>query len=132
MWVAYARTVLAQHLAGRRDGDLDPTVVAGFEAYLDEWDHTAAAGDGEFLWSVDVDADQARYLAHAFFNVASGLATEAEARGFPISPSEGDEFYRALVTSLLDTMTTEGGPVAAFAEDLRDRWPGLKDDPDPR
>ena len=57
------------------------------------------------------------------------MIDDAAARGFPISPPEGDEFYRALVLAILDGLFDAGGAHAEFAEHLRESWPGLKDDP---
>ncbi|MEZ5141135.1 MAG: hypothetical protein R2726_01250 [Acidimicrobiales bacterium] len=127
MWVAYARTVLAQATARPGEHGIAPELIEGFEQYLDEWD-TAATGTHEVIWEVDLDPEQVRYLAHAFHRLALGLAEEAERRGYPISPPEGDEFYRCLVNGFLDALELESEPMREFAEELRTTWPGIKDD----
>ena len=126
IWVAYARTVLGQAMAGRSPARVDPDIVEGFESFLDGWERLAAASP-EFTWTIDLDPDQARFLTHAFFQLVSGLDREASQRGYPISPPEGEAFYFALVGSLLDALINEGDELAAFAIDLRDQWPGWKD-----
>jgi hypothetical protein len=129
MWVAYARTVLAQAIS-RHDADLGRIpleALDGFERFLDTWDDLADR-DTEFLWIADVDPEQIEYLAHTWFGLARALANQAERRGFPVSPPEGDEFYQALLHALLDGLAQEGRSLAEFAEQLRDEWPGLKED----
>lgn len=127
MWVAYSRTVLAQSIARPGEHEIPAELVEGFEAYLDRWESLAAAAD-ELVWEEDLDPELVRYLAHAFHRIATGLATEAERRGYPISPPEGDEFYRALVTGFLDALEAESDTMREFAEELRATWPGLKDE----
>jgi hypothetical protein len=58
------------------------------------------------------------------------LAGEAADRGFPIAPSEGAEFYWALVDTMLTALAAAGGRHAAVADDLGSRWPGRKVDGD--
>jgi hypothetical protein len=127
LWVAYARTVLAQSVARPGEHQVPAELVEGFETYLDRWESLAGASD-ELVWEEDLDAEQVRYLAHSFHRIASGLADEAERRGYPISPPEGDEFYRALVAGFLDALDAESDTMREFAEELRATWPGLKDD----
>lgn len=124
-WVAYARTVVDEATSGRHpELTLEPEVAAAFRGFLDEWQAAAEAG-GEFLWATEVDPEQVEFLAHAFHHVAVALANAAERRGFPLAPSEGDEFYLALVTAFLDALGREGGARSEFAEELASTWPGL-------
>jgi hypothetical protein len=128
LWIAYARTVLGQLQAGTSPGGpipLEPAVVDAFEQFLDDWDRTARRGP-EFVWIAEVDPEQIEFLAYAFHNVATRLAAAAETRGYPLAPPEGEEFYLALVTSFLDALEQEGKVTAAFAEEIRGTWPGLK------
>ena len=129
MWVAYARTVLAQAIAhpGQRAAGIPPAALQNFEAFLDEWD-TIASRDMEFCWSTEIEAERVEYLAHTWFGIAAELSNEAEKRGFPMSPPEGEEFYQALVTAILTALEHEGRSTTEFAEQLRDEWPGLKTD----
>ena len=127
LWVAYARTVLGQATVRPGEHAVPDELIEGFEAYLDEWE-LAAAGGSEVVWEHDLDPEHVRYLAHAFHRIAVGLAAEAERRGYPISPPEGDEFYQALVSALLDALERDSEPMREFAADLRTTWPGLKPD----
>ena len=129
IWVAYARTVLAQAIAhpGQRGATLPDEAIAGFEAFLDEWDDLAK-GDTDFIWVAEVEAERVEFLAHAWFGLAAQLAGEAQGRGFPLSPPEGEEFYQSLVAALLDALAYEGRSMMEFSEQLRDEWPGLKPD----
>ena len=88
----------------------------------------AADGGAEVVWEHELDPEQVRYLAHAFHRIAVGLAAEAERRGFPIAPPEGDEFYQCLVLALLDALERDSEPMREFAVELRTTWPGLKAD----
>jgi hypothetical protein len=134
LWLAYARVVL-DRLEAKLAGDEPPALPGGvptvppdlvdtFSHFLDEWE-AAARGD-TFTWSDEVDPEQARYLAHFYFALVSLLADEAQARGFPVAPPEGDEFYLALVSAFLDALAQEGGDNTAFVDELRVAWPGLK------
>lgn len=128
IWVAYARTVLAQALAHPGShAPLAAEAIDAFEDFLDLWDD-AARDTTEFVWSTEVDPERVEYLAHVWFRLAAELADEAEARGFPLSPPEGDEFYQALVSAVLDALAHEGRSTFEFAEQLREEWPGLKAD----
>ena len=128
LWVAYARTVLGQALAASRErpASLTPDVVESFESFLDQWDDLAATG-AEFVWEADLDTELIEHLAHVWFTLAAQLADQAEQRGFPLAPPEGDEFYQALVAGLLDGLAHEGRSLQEFAEQLKDAWPGLKE-----
>lgn len=127
LWVAYARTVLGQATVRPGEHAVPDELIEGFEAFLDEWDR-AADGGAEVVWEHELDPEQVRYLAHAFHRIAVGLAAEAERRGFPIAPPEGDEFYQCLVLALLDALERDSEPMREFAVELRTTWPGLKAD----
>src|SRR5512144_1316470 len=103
LWIAYARTVVAQIMTHPADADvaLDPDVVEAFDRYLDEWEDLAARAT-VFLWSTEVEPERVEFLGRAFFSIAASLARAAEERGYPISPPEGEEFYQALVKAFLD------------------------------
>jgi hypothetical protein len=127
MWIAYARTVIGQHLAhpGHLGVTLSPDVVEMFEEYLDDWEAVAENG-AEFIWVTEVEPEKVEFLGRAFLTIAEALAKAAEERGYPISPPEGDEFYQALVKGFLDALAHEGRSRLEFSEYLRDDWPGLK------
>ncbi len=129
MWIAYARTVIAQVLAhpDMLGTPLAPDVVEMFESYLVEWDAVAAESP-EFLWVTEVEPERVEFLGKAFFSIAESLARAAEVRGYPISPPEGEPFYQALVQGFLDALAHEGRSRLEFSEQLRDQWPGLKPD----
>ena len=126
VWIAYARTVLAQAMTGQAPGGvhLDPDVVEAFEGFLEEWEQEAKGG-GPFLWVGEIDPERVEFLAHAFSNVATALAADADERGFPVGPPEGEDFYQAVVIGFLDALSLEGGAIGAYAVELRANWPGL-------
>ena len=116
--------------AGGRVGNkavaLPPDVFESFRTYLGEWRKAADEGD-VFRWSGDVDVDVLEYLLHALYNLTAALVERAEQRGYRVVPDEGRAFFRALVVALLDALSVEGPEAAtAFAEELRQFWPGLE------
>jgi GT2 family glycosyltransferase len=129
IWIAYARTVVAQMIAHPDQGDvvLDPDAVEAFDRYLDEWDDVAST-QPTFVWVTEVEPERVEFLGQAFFSIATSLARAAERRGYPISPPEGEEFYQALVKAFLDALAAEGRSRLELSEQLRDDWPGLKPD----
>jgi hypothetical protein len=126
-WVAYAREVLATLGSSNPgpQGSLDASVLDAFQGLLTEW-HDTAKGSSEFVWIADLDPEQTEFLTHAFHNVAVGLAATAEARGHPAAPPESESFYQALVDSVLWALQSQDGVSAAFAEEMRASWPGLR------
>lgn len=126
MWVAYARTVLAQALSQADAPPIGDEVVRNFEWYLDAWDDAAARQD-EVVWVGEIAAEQLEFLAHAFYRLTAVLAEEADQRGYPISPPEGEEFYQALVRAIIEALEHEDDARAAFSEQLRADWPGYKE-----
>jgi hypothetical protein len=130
IWIAYARTVIGQALVhpDQLGVHLDPDVIEAFDAYLAEWDELAIASPDEFLWATEVEPERVEFLGQAFLAVAESLSRAAEERGYPISPTEGEEFYQALVKGFLDALAQEGRARLEFSEQVRDRWPGLKPD----
>jgi hypothetical protein len=127
LWIAYARTVISRSLV-RPDElglALPPDVVEVFESYLDTWEDVAAR-EPTFEWEAEVPTDQITALGSTWFLIASHLADVAQQRGYPISPPEGEEFYRALFGAFLAGLDDEGGTYAALADQLRTEWPGLK------
>jgi len=127
LWVAYARTVLSRSLVRPEDVGvaLSPEMVELLESYLDAWEAAAGAGP-TFEWETEASADEIIGLGSTWFLIASRLAEVAEQRGYPISPPEGEEFYRAVIIAFLDALDREGGTYAAMAAELRTEWPGLK------
>ena len=127
MWIAYARTVLTQATAHRAAiPALDAALIEEFEHYLDEWE-AIATSEPEFIWRTDTDPERLEYLAHSFLQLVEVLDQRANERGYPISPPEGEEFYQALVSSLIAALAAEPDSSGPFSEQLRERWPGLKE-----
>jgi hypothetical protein len=125
-WVGYARKALDDVLSepGGEGVWLPDDTVETFRKYLTTWEDEAATGD-PFRWEAEIAADEAEYLSHAFFRVASHLAARADERGYTMAPPEGDEFYQALVESFLAALDSEGNSSQEFSEHLRSFWPGL-------
>jgi hypothetical protein len=128
-WVGYAREALAEVLGdpGTDDIWIPQDTVTTFEHYLDEWE-AAATGVEEMQWEHEIPADEAEYLSHAFFRIASNLAARAEQRGHAAAPPAAEEFYRCLVTGFLGALEAEGRGSQEFSEHLRSFWPGMEDD----
>lgn len=116
-FVDYASSVLDRDVA-----ELPADVVHPFRRYLAEWRNLASVGTA-FEWDTEVPAETAEYLVLAFYRMAKRLA-EAAATAGPAAPPAADEFYRLLVTALLDGLVAEGHASAEFAEHLRSFWPG--------
>jgi hypothetical protein len=126
-WVSYARKAL-DDVVGEPGSDgvwIPDDTVATFTAYLDQWE-AAAQGVDEFQWASDIPADEAEYLSHAFFRIASNLANRADERGYTMAPPESEAFYRTLVSAFLAALDAEGQSSQEFSEHLRSFWPGLE------
>jgi hypothetical protein len=124
-WLGYAREVLTS-LRPPGGIEISSDLRESFVGYLTQWEKVAAAGD-EFRWETDVAPEIVEYLVHGFYQVATQLADEAEARGSRLMPEEGDAFYAALVRGVLDALADESAPTAEFAAYLRSFWPGFPD-----
>lgn len=124
MWIAYARTVLARSVSG--EGTSIPEhVVLTFEEHLNAWED--ASQGTTMTWSGRVDPALLQSLAVAFREVVGDLAEQAEKRGYPISPPEGEAFYQALVASLIEALERDGAGASPLSDQLRSGWPGLKE-----
>lgn len=126
LWIAYARTVLAELVThrGRPEVDIDLLVIERFESYLDQWEEVAVSSS-RFDWTAEVDPDDALALASTWFDLAQRLAVEADVRGFPLSPPEGEAFYQALVTAFLESLLADADADPELAAKLRRLWPGI-------
>lgn len=124
VWVAYAQEVLAT--PGEHDVlHVDAVALEAFNRYLSEWAMLARVAD-PFLWVGEVDPERLEYLAHSFARIVEHLAALADHRGLAGAPAEGEEFYQALVASIIGALRSEQGSASTFSEQLRDRWPGLR------
>jgi hypothetical protein len=125
-WVRYARAVLAG--ATNHDEPLpgvEPDSVEEFSAYLDTWEAEAAGGD-PFIWAGELEPERLEYLTHCFLRIVDHLSASASARGSVEAPLEGEAFYQALVSGIINALAAEGDSAGAYSEDLRSRWPGLR------
>ena len=109
MWLAYARTVLAQCIThpGMYGTSLLPDQIAAFESYLDEWD-LIANRDMTFRWSTDVDPDKVKQLADMWMQLTEGMGVAAAKRGFELQPPEGKVFNDTLIVAVLEALASEG------------------------
>ena len=126
MWTAYARTVLAQEL-GKRVPILAPKVIEEFEGLLDEWDAVASRST-DFRWEGEFDTGHARKLAEQYYKLARDLDARTQARGYSISPQDGEPFYQHLIQAIVNAFEHERDDLQSFAEHLRTDWPGFEDD----
>lgn len=127
-WVTYARTVVddLQDTAEDFPTPVPADTLAVFAGFLDEWEAEARRCD-TFRWSADVEPEAVEYFVHAWFTIAQRLAASAERRGIVLAPEEGEAFYQALVTAVLDALAAEGHGPAQFSDHVRSFWPGLED-----
>jgi len=123
MWIPYARTVLARSVGGEGP-PIPEDVVLAFEEHLNAWED--AAQGSTLIWSGRIEPEVLRSLALAFRDIAGDLAAQAERRGYPISPPEGEAFYQALVKAVVDALEEEDGATKDLSDRLRSEWPGLK------
>jgi len=123
-WVRYARRVLDRPDDGVVP-TVDPATVDEFRGYLDTWEAHAVGGD-PFLWIGEVEPERLEFLAHGFARIVEHLVHLADHRGVADAPADGDEFYQALVFSIIDALDRHGASTHEFSEQLRDRWPGIR------
>ena len=124
MWIPYARTVLARSVGGEGP-PIPEDVVLAFEEHLNTWEE--AAQGTTLVWSGRIDPRVLQSLALAFRDIADDLAAQAEQRGYPISPPEGELFYQALVKAVVEALEHEDGAAKGLSDRLRSDWPGLKE-----
>jgi hypothetical protein len=101
---------------------LTPDLVEAFEGYLDEWDRAAHLGT-EMHWSVDVEPDYLEFAVNGLFQIVRHLDEHGDLIDAP--DDERLPFYRALVSGLLHALESDEAANVAYAEQLRDFWPGL-------
>ncbi len=121
-WIAFARTLL-----GEARGDaalaLPDDAIDTLEAHLDDWEQ-AASIDEEMSLEAEMAPEQLEYLGHIFCRLSSHAVAQADARGYDISPTEGDEFFAALSESLIVSLEQSGETSSVeFAGALRNQWP---------
>jgi len=109
MWLAFARTVLAQVMVDPMayGHPLPNDALAAFEAYLDEWE-LIAERDVVFRWSADVDAHKVKELADTWLHLGEGMAAATEKRGYALQPVESLAFNDALLVGVLTALGDEG------------------------
>lgn len=131
-WTKYARCVVEDVRDAAEDFHLlvPADALDAFERYLGEWEGVARDGD-PFRWAADVEPETVEYLVHAWFVLATRLAGRAQQRGVSLAPTEGEPFYQAVVTALLDALGAEGRAGSQFSDHLRAFWPGLDRPGDP-
>ena len=126
-WAGYATEVLTSASGSTSVPSVDPTIVEEFVSYLRQWDEQAAQGD-PFIWIGEIEPERLEYLVHGFARIVDHLAAVADHRGQPGAPADGDEFYQALVLSIIDALAQQGDSMGEYSEQLRDQWPGLQAD----
>jgi len=126
-WVAFATEILTSDEAPAMT-PVDTAAVEEFLGYLAIWDAHAEANPDTFVWVGTIDPERLEYLAHSFARIVDHLWTVAMSQQQVRSPAEGEEFYQALVLSIIDTLQQHGDSAGEFSEQLRDSWPGLRRD----
>lgn len=113
-WIDDARTVLERVRAA---GDalpvvLPPDIEAAFVGYLDRWEEHAATADS-FVWSDDVDVEEARHLAVYFFSLVSIDDETWRAYDLPFTSELAKPFIEALTTAVTDALAEADKEVGA-------------------
>ena len=99
-WAAASRRTL-ETVKSRPDLEVPDSVVAAFEAYLDQWEPQMS---GEvFEWTGEVDPELLRRLAAHWARLVNLARDDAETGIAPADP-EGQEFYDALAAGFLDAL----------------------------
>ena len=120
-WIRDARIVLTRVRAA---GDalpvvLPPAIEAAFLGYLDRWE-AHARGHDPFVWTDDIDVEEARHLAVYFFSLLSIDDDTWAAHELPFTSEEAAPFIHALsgaVTEALAAADSEVGPA------IKASWP---------
>jgi len=120
-WVANARVVLdgVRRAGHRLPVELPDDVAAAFIAYLDEWDSRATQLD-PFVWSSEVDVEQARHLVVYFFGLLTLDDAVWEEHGLPFAPPEAEAFYLAVSVAVTDALAAADAEVGAS---IKASWP---------
>lgn len=123
-WIAFAHDAVDAAAADSDDPALiDPEVAARLHRLLEGWAQQARQADVLAL-SFEVPPDDTEFLAHAFLRISDRWTSAADERGFDVSPSEGDEFYNALVEAVIVALEhAEDDSGVEFGEALRSNWP---------
>ena len=94
-----------------------PEVLEEFDRYFDDWEQAVATDP--FVWSREVDRGALRTLMTYWLNLAQALVDHPEQLA-GMAP-EGVEFYRRLVSAILEAMVADD----PSARTLQERWPQL-------
>jgi len=121
-WLGYAHRVL-DDIGTLAPGECftAPDTVDLLRGFVDSW--SLAALGAEFYWEEDLPAERIEFAMHAFQRVVEVLTARAEVHG-RAAPVEGDDFYLAVLRSVLRALEAESASSAAFAEHLAEFWPG--------
>jgi hypothetical protein len=122
LWIAYARTALAEMLASRQPdlAQIDPAALEMLEAVLDDWDLSAAQA-GELQWQVDLPEKALWRLTGAWALLVEQLAAQEERRGYEIAPPEGEGFVEAASAAMQGAIEKQrSGPRRPGLVALRD------------
>ena len=107
--------------------DFPEEVALEFQRYLGMWEEAARKG-GDFYWTGEDDDDFVRHLVTYWYNLASLVDREPDKYGVTRHAPEADEFYRPMMTQLLDGLAA--GKHAEFGARMRDAWPWPNRPPD--
>jgi CheY-like chemotaxis protein len=120
-WIRDARIVLER---ARAAGDalpvvLPPEIERAFVGYLDRWEAHAATAD-PFVWSDDIDVDEARHLAVYFFSLLS-IDDETWARyELPFTSEDAAPFIQTLSTAVIEALAEADAEVGPS---IKASWP---------
>ena len=84
-------------------------VASAFEALLSEWNELAAAsGEGDFVWSSEMEPDRARWLLRYWANLEMLSPEMMDQLGIEWSPPEARPFFAVLVAAVAAAFEAEG------------------------
>jgi hypothetical protein len=124
-WIEFAQAALVDEL----DSDpplIDDDLATVLRELLASWAAEAHKGPTLAL-AFDVPAEEGEFLVHAFLRISDRWTTDADQRGFDVSPQEGDEFYGALVEAVITALELAGDASGVeFGASLRSIWPRIE------
>ena len=113
-WAAAARETLAT-VRSRPDLGVPQDVVDAFDLYVDLWGVVADTTD-PFVWASEVDPDLLTHLASHWARLINLARADPEGTGIRPAPPEGEAFYNALATALIEATAAVETP-----ENIADR-----------
>lgn len=122
VWIPNTMAIVAAVRShGARLGvHIDDDVSDQFLAYLREW-LTIAEAEDEFFWAASAPADVARRLIESWALIDGITDDQLAELGCSWSPAEGEPFFVALTTAVIEALDRHADTVNLAAQ-LREQW----------